>query len=440
MPYKTPTRRGASAQKPFTPRKRGLFEDGQWLCECAPRKPALCLTVKKDSPNKGKRFYTCQDNPKKCDFFLWEEEAMKRERDALLLHNCNSENGVTTSVRAKTPEPAPPLNLPAPKPAAPTISQYFERPGASKQRIFKGLDAPRGNYPSQSSDTDDEADALVASQTLRGSVSSRSLNSDAAAAGAAGRAAPVTPTAKRKRGVFLEDSDEEFGGDDLNDSETERQLASITDESARKQQRTRDAYGTPAAYGGAGQNGLPTPVSRRPGLLVGQDERDRSAKRQRHAASPPTRAGGGDDDDETQSQPGPGNVLGDPETPTPYRKTDALAGLKNTTAAAAKTGAGSAAQAAEDYPKITDEVFSLLAHQPVSESTKRTLKAAMERHEMRVRGVVLGREAARAGIAERDARIFELQERVVALENGKRMDRERLRELSSGLLKLSQED
>ncbi|KAI7788908.1 hypothetical protein LA080_005010 [Diaporthe eres] len=429
MPYKTPSRRGASAQKPFTPRKRGLFEDGQWLCECTPRKPALCLTVKKDSPNKGKRFYTCQDNPKKCDFFLWEEEATKRERDALLLHNCNSENGVTTSVRAKTPEPVPPLNLPAPKPAAPTISQYFERPGASKQRIFKGLDAPRGSYPSQSSDTDDEADAPVASQTLRGSVSSRSLNSGPG---------PVTPTAKRKRGVFLEDSDEDFGGDDLNDSETERQLAAITDESARKQQRTRDAYGTPAAHGGVGQNALPTPVSRRPGLLVGEDERERSAKRQRHAGSPPTRAG--DDDDETQSQSGPGNMLGDPETPTPYRKTDALAGLKNTTTAAAKTGAGNAAQAAEDYPKITDEVFSLLAHQPVSESTKRTLKAAMERHEMRVRGVVLGRETARAGIAERDARIFELQERVVALENGKRMDRERLRELSSGLLKLSQED
>lgn len=95
MPYQTPSRRGASAKKPSTPRKRGLFEDGQWLCEapprrtvritasfsnrdlsmlvgeCTPRKPALCLTVKKDSPNKGKRFYTCQDNPKKCDFFLW---------------------------------------------------------------------------------------------------------------------------------------------------------------------------------------------------------------------------------------------------------------------------------------------------------------------------------------------------------------------------------
>lgn len=371
---------------------------------------------------------------------------MKRERDALLLHNCNSENGVTTSVRAKTPEPAPPLNLPAPKPAAPTISQYFERPGASKQRIFKGLDAPRGSYPSQSSDTDDEADVPVPSQTLRGSESSKSLNSDASAAGAGGRANPVTPTAKRKRSVFLEDSDEDFGGDDLNDSETERQLAAITDESARKQQRTRDVYDTPTARGGSGvgPNGLPTPVSRRPGLLIGQDERERSAKRQRHAGSPTPRAGDFDyDNDETQSQPGPGNVLGDPDTPTPYRKIDALAGSKTTTpaaAAAAKTGAGNAAPAAEDYPKILDEVFSLLADQPVSESTKRTLKAAIERHEMRVRGVMRGREAARAIIAERDAKISKLQERVVALENGRKMDMAKLRELSSGLLKLSQEE
>ncbi|KAK2611101.1 hypothetical protein N8I77_004477 [Diaporthe amygdali] len=359
------------------------------------------------------------------------EEAMKRERDALLLHNCNSENGITTNVRAKTPEPAPPLNLPAPKPAAPTISQYFERPGAPKQRIFKGLDEPRQVYPSQFSDTDDEVNVPEPSQTLRGSSSSKSLSTDAAAADAGrygsglqarhGGAAPVTPTAKRKRGIFLEDSDDEFGGDDLDDPETERQLAAITDESARKQQRTKDVYDTPATQN---SNGLPTPVSRRPGLLIASDERERTAKRQQHAGS---------GNDEAQSQ-----VLGDPGTPTPYRKTDALAGLKTATAAADKSPGNAAVL--DDYPKISDEVLSLLAHQPVAESTKRTLKAAMERHEMRVKGVVRGREAARAGIAERDARIGEMQDRIVALENARKMDRERLRELSSGLLKLSQED
>lgn len=409
-----------------------------------------------------------------------EEEAMKRERDALLLHNCNSENGITTNVRAKTPEPAPPLNLPAPR-STPTISQYFERPGAFKQKIFKVLDASRESYPPQSSDTDEEMDTSVlaaqvsppqsqsqlqarqrsypaqppldVSQTLRGSVSSKSLSPGAAAADASrpgpgfqsrpGRVDPVTPTAKRKRSVFLEDSDEEFGGDDLNDSETERQLALITDESARKQQRTRDVYETPpAAHGGHGQDSLPTPVSRRPGLLIAPDERERTAKRQRHAGSPPARVGG-DDDDETQSQPGPERVLRDPETPTPYRKVDVLPGSRTATAGAAAAGevkTPGAAAVVDDYPRISDEVLSLLAQQPVSESTKRTLKAAMQRHEMRVKGVVRGREAARAGIAERDARIGQLQGRVVALENGRKMDKERLRELSSGLLKLSQEE
>ncbi|KAG8164574.1 hypothetical protein KVR01_004849 [Diaporthe batatas] len=443
MPYNTPSRRGGSAKKAFTPRKRGLFEDGQWLCECTPRKPALCLTVKKDSPNKGKRFYTCQDNPKKCDFFLWEEEAMKRERDALMLHNCRSENGVTTSVRAKTPEPAPPLNLTGPgsKPAAPTISQYFDRPGGSKQRIFRGIDGPHDEFPSQSSDTED--DVPEPSQTLRGSNSSKSLSSDARSgrpgggiqARPGGRATePVTPTAKRKRSVFPDDSDDEFGGDDLEDSDTERQLAAITDESARKQQRTKDAYATPAG-GGGGQNGLlPTPVSRRPGLLVGSEERERSAKRQRQGGG---REEEGDDDDETR--PYPGQVSRDPETPTPYRKTDALTNT-TTTPETARKAAASTTAAAEDFPKIADEVMSMLSAQPVSESTKRTLRAAMERHEARVRGIVRGRDAARAGIAERDIRIAELQARIVALENGRKMDKMRLKELSSGLLKLSQEE
>lgn len=376
---------------------------------------------------------------------------MKRERDALMLHNCRSENGVTTSVRAKTPEPAPPLNLTGAKPAAPTISQYLDRPGGSKQRIFRRLDGPHDGFPPQSSDTEDD-EVPVPSQTLRGSNSSKSLNSDAAAAAAAadgrptragggiqarpagGRAAdPVTPTAKRKRSVFLEDSDDDFGGDDFEDSETERQLAAITDESARKQQRTKDTYATPA--GASGQSGLlPTPVSRRPGLLVGSEERERSAKRQRQGS-------GREEDDDDEAQPRHGQVVGDPETPTPYRKADALAGSKTiTTPETARKATAAPAPAAEDFPKIADEVMSMLSGQPVSESTKRTLRAAMERHEARVRGVVRGRDAARASIAERDIRVSELQAQIVALENGRKMDKMRLKELSSGLLKLSQED
>ncbi|ROW11282.1 hypothetical protein VMCG_01008 [Cytospora schulzeri] len=504
--FKTPSKRGTTPSKAYsTSKKKGLLEDSQWLCDCTPRQPAVCLTVKKETKNKGKRFYACQD--RKCEMFLWEDEAKGRERDALLLHNCRSENGVTGSIRPKTPEPAPPLNLARTSSAAAAaagrprltdakITSYAARqqqqpPPKPQQRVFKGLDDPREGYLSDMSDSDETAGptspvqnrqrsylsqpgpAGDISQTLRGDSSYRPLSSGVAVADAgAGSASkfqalqhhnglldPVTPTAKRKRSVFPEedDDDDEFGGDDLVDSETERQLAQITDESARKQQRTKNVYETPSAQRTADVNegirndlGLPTPMSRRPGLLVASEERERSAKRQRHVGFTFMV----DDDEETQSQ---AEAVGDPTTPTPYRKTDVLAATATATAtaaavgpttpsisAAAATAGGSPAAAnADDYPRIAEEVLSLLSGQPVSESTKRTLKAAMERHEMRVKGVARGREAARAGIAERDERIAELQARVVSLENGRKMDRARLRELSvlgERLMRLSEEE
>lgn len=468
--------------------------------------------------------------------FLWEDQAKARERDALLLHNCRSENGVTGTIRPKTPEPAPPLNLkPNPNPSAARtfapgprltdakITSYTARQPRPQQRVFRGLDDPREGYlpdlPDLTSDSDEDAPDKAPqqqqqqqepsqaqnrqrsylsqpappgeiSQTLRDDSSYRPPSSGVAGAADAGAGPafrhqafhhpsglvnPVTPTAKRKRSVFPEeegekeeggreggggggggdDDSDDFGGDDLAGSETERQLAQITDESARKQQRTRDVYGTPSARRAAGADegirndlGLPTPRSRRPGLLVAPEERGRAATRQRHVCFTSPGGGDDDDDDEVRFQP---EAVGDPATPTPYRKTDALAPTTPTAPAAAATttttdnsrSPAAAAAAVDDYPRIAEEVLSLLSGQPVSESTKRTLRAAMERHEMRVKGVARGREAARAGIAERDERIAELQARVVSLENGRKMDRARLRELGAlgeRLMRLSEGD
>ncbi|KUI54032.1 DNA topoisomerase 3-alpha [Cytospora mali] len=500
--FKTPSKPGTTTSKsPYTPKKKGLLEDGQWLCDCTPRKPAICQTVKKETKNKGKRFYACQD--RECEMFLWEDAAKARERDAILRHNCRSENGITGTIRPKTPEPAPPLNL-QPRSAGPKltdakITDYAERWARPQQRVFKSLDDPAREAYLLSDLSDSDTDELAGpagpagraglrspsqvqnrqrsylsqpgqvddiSQTLRDSGPSRPLGSGVTAAAEGGgggdtRAAftfqahhahpsgldPVTPTAKMKRDVFIED--DEFGGDDLDDSETEKQLARIADESARKQERTKDVYKTPSTRrtvdeGIRNDLGLPTPVSRRPGLLVASEERERSAKRQRHVDFKKV-----EDDEETQSE---SEDVGDPTTPTPYRKTDALATATaapeaaattlSTSAAAAEKSPAKPAGTVDDFPKIADEVLSLLSGQPVSESTKRTLRAAMERHEMRVKGLVRGRQAARAGIAKRDERIAELQARVVSLENGRKMDRERLRELSvigERLMRLSED-
>ncbi|KAH6670454.1 hypothetical protein B0J14DRAFT_618775 [Halenospora varia] len=64
---------------------KGLFQDGVWHCNCNPRLPASRFQVKKDGPNHGKYFYTCQE-PKEssCGFFLWDDLAKNREKSALI--------------------------------------------------------------------------------------------------------------------------------------------------------------------------------------------------------------------------------------------------------------------------------------------------------------------------------------------------------------------
>jgi hypothetical protein len=73
---------------------RGLFADGVWHCDCTPRLPAEHFPVKKKGPNKGRWFYTCQlkERNKRCGFFLWDAEAKPREA-AAVLGNSRSEPG-----------------------------------------------------------------------------------------------------------------------------------------------------------------------------------------------------------------------------------------------------------------------------------------------------------------------------------------------------------
>ncbi|KFX97496.1 hypothetical protein O988_04843 [Pseudogymnoascus sp. VKM F-3808] len=105
MDQVTPTKSGAGRQFSSSPikmqSKKGLFVDGVWRCNCSPRLPASHFQVKKESANKGRWFYTCQE-PKEqsCGFFLWDDDAKSREKKAVL-HNSRSEAG--PSITPKNP-------------------------------------------------------------------------------------------------------------------------------------------------------------------------------------------------------------------------------------------------------------------------------------------------------------------------------------------------
>ncbi|KAE9373096.1 hypothetical protein N431DRAFT_337524 [Stipitochalara longipes BDJ] len=70
---------------------KGLFADGIWHCNCDPRLPATQFQVKKEGPNKGRWFYTCQESKDNgCGFFLWKENAAPREVGTVM-NNTRSE-------------------------------------------------------------------------------------------------------------------------------------------------------------------------------------------------------------------------------------------------------------------------------------------------------------------------------------------------------------
>lgn len=80
--------RGSRGGSSNTNEDRGAFIEGVWHCDCNPRLPAQRFRVKKEGPNQGKWFYTCQQTePKRCKMFLWEEQAQPREQAAVLANS-----------------------------------------------------------------------------------------------------------------------------------------------------------------------------------------------------------------------------------------------------------------------------------------------------------------------------------------------------------------
>lgn len=85
----------------LSPTRKIRAEANRFAGNCSPRLPASHFQVKKESANKGRWFYTCQE-PKEqsCGFFLWDDDAKSREKKAVL-HNSRSEAG--PSITPKKP-------------------------------------------------------------------------------------------------------------------------------------------------------------------------------------------------------------------------------------------------------------------------------------------------------------------------------------------------
>ncbi|KAF2627982.1 hypothetical protein BU25DRAFT_448416 [Macroventuria anomochaeta] len=94
--------------------QRGLFVDGVWHCDCTPRQPANHFEVKKQGPNQGKWFRTCQkqqNDKSRCKFFLWDGDAHPREAAALANNTRTEPSHTTPKTLSKRPVSPPPYTI-----------------------------------------------------------------------------------------------------------------------------------------------------------------------------------------------------------------------------------------------------------------------------------------------------------------------------------------
>lgn len=95
-------RRNGSYGSPSKTAPRGKFIDGIWHCDCDPRMPAEHFQTKNGGANHGRWFFTCQKpQPKRCKFFLWDDEAKQREK-AVVLSNARSEENSKSATQTPT--------------------------------------------------------------------------------------------------------------------------------------------------------------------------------------------------------------------------------------------------------------------------------------------------------------------------------------------------
>lgn len=108
--------------------------------------------------------------------------------------------------------------------------------------------------------------------------------------------------------------------------------------------------------------------------------------------------------------------------------------------AAAAEGAGSPVSGPSpqqgDDGGFVDEIMNLLRGQPLEDSVRRSVAQALDRQSGKMRGYMKGRDNVRAQLKTKEDRIAQLQERITALENKSKMQRQELTEIKAGLANL----
>ncbi|KAK4545653.1 hypothetical protein LTR36_002606 [Oleoguttula mirabilis] len=357
----------------YASRLRGLFADGIWQCDCGPRLPAEHFKVKKEGANKGRWFYTCQNQePKRCGFFLWDEDAKPRE-EAAVLSNSRTEPG-GRNVAGDKQEGWNAGRQPAASPAG------------------KGLFAETGrhSYPDDPDETD--------SPTPSPPPPYRSPS----------KAPPSSGTKRNAQAADMDDEDDESFPWPLTGQE-EQDLAKVADgaaapETPHKAQKT-GVYATPATTGKRKLPWLEQPSTPAPSSAKPTSDHFHTPTRTSAFLAPIK-------EEQTLETPKAPPTLTTAKSPSPpSRYKDALT------------------NPADASSSLTGEALAALSSANIPPDVLSNLRSILSKHDLKNQGITRGRDISRLALKARDAKIVELQMRIESLQADAELDRGVIRQL-----------
>lgn len=365
---KTPSRRRPStlfgSPNKTVRSNTGLFTNNVWHCNCNPRLPAPIFQVKKEGPNHGRYFYTCQlDKGRACGFFLWKDNAQVRERDVLVRMDSGESDG---------------------------------RGGSRLSHIEESAQDSRGTR-----DT-----TRGRSRTLSPSPTpiSRQARSNASKSAVGGTSAKSLEIMRRLAGDDSDSSDG-FGSFSL----TTQELDEVDSHSSSRKERESRPSRPDAAIS---MNLLGSPAKRK------HDETNDDAFPHDAESTPKKQhnrlKGGMWDGNERTS-----NSLQTPDnTPkTPHQQNKVSDGLVLPTPQTASSSAtiDTPSNPSRHSPSLASDILPRVQAQ-VSVSTLHDIEEILQRHELRLSGIVRGRDVSRLALRKKDTEIAELKSRIARLE------------------------
>lgn len=369
-------RGGGGRGAPRSTEPKGVFADGIWHCNCTPRLPAEHFKVKKESKNQGRWFYTCQNQePKRCDFFLWDEDAKLREEGAVL-NNSRSE----------------------PKGRQVPAAQEGWDAGRSRGGMFAGINPMSAERNNARCVEDDET-------TEEGSPP------------------PAYSSQKQGNGTSKRPASAAKLDDDLDDEllpwpltgQEEQELVEATDPVMPPPQ-------TPRKLAKTGVYATPATTTEKTRTLPWLQESTASLETPTYPSLPDHLQARYMD---SPSKPPSKAVPAIPEqaygpTPTLQSSTSARQ-LKSPSPPTRHRDALS--NPADSSSSLTNEALAALAGTSVPPSVISNLRGVLSKHDLKSQGVVKGRDISRLALKAKEAKIVELQARIASLEAEREVDR-----------------